>query len=119
MVIKSINPYDNTLIKEYKNHSDDEVQKLIEKKSNSEFLSWKTHTYSYRSEIILKIAEKLKLEADIHAKMISLEMGKPITESKAEVFKCVWVLEFYAHNTSEFLKSESIESDYSKKLYTI
>ena len=113
MVIKSINPYDNTLIKEYKNHSDDEVQKLIEK-SNSEFLSWKTHTYSYRAEIILKIAEKLKLEADIHAKMISLEMGKPITESKAEVFKCVWVLEFYAHNTSEFLKSESIESDYSK-----
>ena len=67
MVIKSINPYDNTLIKEYKNHSDDEVQKLIEK-SNSEFLSWKTHTYSYRAEIILKIAEKLKLEADIHAK---------------------------------------------------
>ena len=37
MAIKSINPYDNTLIKEYKNHSDAEVQKVIEK-SNSEFL---------------------------------------------------------------------------------
>ena len=113
MLIKSINPYDNSLIKEYKNHTNDEVQKIIDN-SNSEFLLWKTHSFDYRKDIILKIAEKLKLDADSHAKMITLEMGKPISESKAEILKCIWVLEYYAHNASEFLKPESIESDYSK-----
>ena len=113
MLIKSINPYDNSLIKEYKNHTNDEVQNIIDD-SNSEFLLWKTHSFDYRKDIILKIAEKLKLDADSHAKMITLEMGKPISESKAEILKCIWVLEYYAHNASEFLKPESIESDYSK-----
>ena len=37
-------PYDNSLIKEHKSHTNDEVQNIIDD-SNSEFLLWKTHSF--------------------------------------------------------------------------
>ena len=46
--------------------------------------------------------------------MITREIGKPISESKAEVLKCVWVLKYFAHNSEEFLKKKQIKTDYSE-----
>ena len=112
MKIKSINPANNSIIKEYNSYSDQTVNDMISQ-SNQDFLAWRTLSFEHRKDILLKIAQKLKTDINKHAKMISLEMGKPIKESKAEILKCVWVIEYYAKNASEFLKPETIKSDYS------
>ena len=111
MKIKSINPANKSIIKEYNLHSDKTVIELIEQ-STQDFLVWKNLSFDKRKNILLKIGKKLEQDVEKHAKMISLEMGKPIKESRAEVLKCVWVIEYYAENASEFLKPEKIESDY-------
>jgi succinate-semialdehyde dehydrogenase/glutarate-semialdehyde dehydrogenase len=46
--------------------------------------------------------------------MITLEMGKPISEAKAEILKCAWVCDYYADHASEFLAPESFETDATK-----
>ena len=112
MKIISINPFDNSTIKEYDTYSNQTVDDIIAK-SNKDFLIWKNLSFNDRKEILLKIGVKLKKDLEKHAKMISLEMGKPIKESRAEILKCVWVIEYYAENASEFLKPETIKSDYS------
>ena len=112
MKIKSINPFNNSIIKEYDSYSDKTVNEIINK-SYKDFLLWKDLSFDKRKEILLKIAQKLKNDIEKHSKMISLEMGKPIKESRSEILKCVWVIEYYAENASEFLKPESIKSDYS------
>ena len=112
MKIKSINPANNSIIKEYDSYSDKTVNQII-KRSHEDFLLWKLLSFDNRKAILLKMAQKLKDDVEKHAKMISLEMGKPIKESRAEVLKCVWVIEYYAENASDFLKPETIKSDYS------
>jgi len=112
MKIKSINPANNSIIKEYDLYSDQTVNKMINH-SHEDFLLWKLLSFDKRRSILLKMAQKLKDDVEKHAKMISLEMGKPIKESRAEVLKCVWVIEYYAENASDFLKPETIKSDYS------
>ena len=112
MKIKSINPANNSVIKEYESYSDQAVNTMINQ-SHEDFLLWKLLSFDKRRDILLKMAQKLKDDVEKHAKMISLEMGKPIKESRAEVLKCVWVVEYYAENASDFLKPETIKSDYS------
>ena len=60
----------------------------------------------------MSVGKKLKSELDIHSRMISTEMGKPITESRAEVLKCIWVIEFYIKNAKKFLENEYIDTEY-------
>ena len=45
---------------------------------------------------------------------MTLEMGKPINQSKAEIEKCAWACEYYAANAEKFLADEIIITDASR-----
>lgn len=111
--MKSINPATNKLIKEYPELSPEKVQVILTKVDN-EWQHWKTTSFANRSRLMLQLALELRGNIDRYAKMISQEMGKPITESRAEVEKSAWVCEYYAENAEQMLTDEVIESDASK-----
>ena len=113
MSLKSINPATGEIISEYQKYSDNYVYSIIDDVSN-DFLIWKNISFDDRKNILIAIGEKLKSDIEIHSKMISIEMGKPIMESRAEVLKCIWVIEYYAENAEKFLEKEIIKSDYAE-----
>jgi len=113
MSLKSINPATGEIINEYQKYSDNYVCSIIDDVSN-DFLIWKNISFDDRKNILISIGEKLKSDIEIHSKMISIEMGKPIMESRAEVLKCIWVIEYYAENAKKFLEKEIIKSNYAE-----
>ena len=113
MSLKSINPATGILIDEYQLYSDSQVGIIIDNVS-SDFAIWKDLPFCERKNILINISKKMKSDIDFHSKMISNEMGKPIVESRAEILKCIWVVEYYAENAEFFLEKEFIESDFSE-----
>ena len=113
MSLKSINPATGKIIDEYQEYSNSDVDSIIDNVSN-EFFIWKNISFDERKNILLLIGDKMKSNIDTHSKMISIEMGKPIVESRAEILKCIWVIEYYAKNAEKFLDKEIINSDYTE-----
>jgi len=113
--MKAINPATGELIKDYTEHTDNEVDQIIDS-VHEEFLRWRETSFSFRGELMHKTGEILRKNKEKYATTMTLEMGKVISESRAEVDKCAWVCDFYADNAEEFLKDEIIESDASRSL---
>ncbi|MTE27708.1 NAD-dependent succinate-semialdehyde dehydrogenase [Winogradskyella ouciana] len=108
--INTNNPYNGEHIKTYKLDSKVVLNKKLEL-ANATFKSWKLLEISERAKLLQKLADELLADKDSLSKLITLEMGKPITESKAEIEKCAFLIQFYAHNADQFLADAIIETD--------
>ncbi|MFT5336886.1 MAG: succinate-semialdehyde dehydrogenase/glutarate-semialdehyde dehydrogenase, partial [Luteibaculaceae bacterium] len=113
MQFNSINPFDGKQVGSYVALTNEELDARLEKSANV-FKSWRKVAMAKRSELMLAAGKVLKDNVEQYAKMISLEMGKPIGESRAEINKCAWVCDYYAENAADFLQDEIIASDASK-----
>ena len=107
---KSINPYSGNLIKEYKAHTKDQVHQMLDK-SDAVFKEWRKKDLAEKSELIRKVGELLEERKQEYGNLITDEMGKPISESIAEIEKCAWLCEFYAVNAEDFLADEVIDTE--------
>ena len=112
--MKSINPYNNEVLKEYEDHTQEQVNEGIEK-AHRAFLEWRETGFSERSKLMHKAANVLNDNKEKYAKIISLEMGKVIKEARAEVEKCAWVCEYYADKAAGFLADTPLEMPDNKK----
>lgn len=114
--VTSVNPYNKEEIASYKTFSIAQIQSILEK-ADERFYSWRETTFKERSKLMLAAASELKKNKEEYAKVITLEVGKPITQSLAEVEKCAWVCEYYAKEAQAHLANEFIETD-AHKSYT-
>ncbi|PQJ81168.1 NAD-dependent succinate-semialdehyde dehydrogenase [Polaribacter glomeratus] len=110
MEFKSINPYNNQQVGNYTALTEVELDKKLSK-SQKAFTTWRNVPIAERCALIKKAGQILRNHVEEYAKMITLEMGKPIAESRAEVNKCAWVCDYYADNGETFLANEIIATD--------
>ncbi|OOG77471.1 NAD-dependent succinate-semialdehyde dehydrogenase [Algoriphagus sp. A40] len=112
--IQSINPWTGEVTKEFEPLSLREIEIKTEAAAKS-FESWKNTPISERAGLMKKAGEILRKNKEAYARLITLEMGKIIRESRAEIEKCAWACEYYAENAAEFLSSEKISLPDGKK----
>ncbi|MFT5754804.1 MAG: succinate-semialdehyde dehydrogenase/glutarate-semialdehyde dehydrogenase, partial [Flavobacterium sp.] len=112
MKFKSINPYNNQEVGEYTALTEEELKMKLDK-SQAAFTSWSNVPLAKRCQLIKKAGQVLRDNTEEYATMITLEMGKPIKESRAEISKCALVCDYYAENSEAFLADEVIISDAS------
>ncbi len=115
--LKSINPMNGEVIKEYNLDDSGEVtSKII--RAQAKFDHWHRHTFAHRAQYMHAVADVLRKNQDEYAKLMALEMGKPINAGRAEIEKCAWCCDYYADNARRFLKREIIPTDASLSYVT-
>lgn len=113
MGLVSINPANGELIKEYRVWGPGEISDTLDRVHNA-WISWRSTSFGERSRLMGELASVLRSERDELARMITLEMGKPIGEARGEIDKCAAACDYYAQNAESFLRQEMIDSDASK-----
>ena len=113
MTLTAINPANGEPIKTYEETPFDNVVKCIEGAQQA-FDVWKKTGLSQRTECMKRASRILTENKEAYAKIMAMEMGKPIRQGRAEVEKCAWVCEYYADNAFNMLQPEKIETDARK-----
>src|ERR1044071_7251025 len=112
--IRTINPATNQVLAEYDNMTNDEIKTIIQK-SKSTFQEWKKDI-GKRSIFLHNLSAQLRKDREKLATIATQEMGKPIKESRLEIDKCAWAVEFYAYNGELYLSGEALNSDAIKTM---
>jgi succinate-semialdehyde dehydrogenase/glutarate-semialdehyde dehydrogenase len=102
MAIATVNPTTGSTEMIIEPHSAEEVQARIAEAAEAARLLRGT-TFAQRAQWMLAAADILEDQAEGLGELITVEMGKPIAQSIAEVHKCVKAMRFYAADAEEFL----------------
>ena len=113
--MKSINPTTNEIIRDYPEHSAEEVKQIIQQVQTA-WLSWKETTMEYRAKLFKNLASILRTKKEAYGRLMTLEMGKIIRESVAEVEKCANACDYYAEHADSLLKDQVLQTDASRTL---
>jgi succinate-semialdehyde dehydrogenase/glutarate-semialdehyde dehydrogenase len=102
MAYQSVNPYDGKTLKTFKELTDKEFEAKIAA-AQACFETWRHKPYAERAAIVAKAAAILHERADEFARIMTLEMGKRISEARGEVEFSSRILTYYAKNAERFL----------------
>lgn len=116
--INSVNPWSGEILKEFSPTNPKELEKKLSTAQES-FESWRLVSLDKKALLMHAAANVLREKKEDYARIISLEMGKVIKESRAEVEKCAWVCDFYAEKAAEFLAPEQLTLPDRKKAKVI
>ncbi len=108
--MKSINPYNQEVVFEHKEFTIKQVEEAVEK-SQYAFKEWRKTSFENRAKLFLALADVLNKNKAKYAEVMTLEIGKPISQGIAEIEKCVWVCRYYAENAEKQLSANKVSTD--------
>ncbi len=117
MNFKTINPATGEVLKEYTTVNTSAAIRVA-REVHDAFPTWKKTDISERAALLKKLATVLRKHKDVYARLMTMEMGKPITRGIAEIEKCAWTAEVYAERGEEWLEEETVAADGKKNLVT-
>ena len=113
--LESINPATEEVLASFAVQTEVEIEDAVHRADMAQ-REWRRRSFEERAAPMRRLADHLTdLRADF-AHLITLEMGKPIAEARAEIDKCAWACLYYADNAARFLQDEVVETNASRSL---
>ena len=113
MPIASINPSTGETLKTFDALSAQQLEEKLQLAADT-FRTYRRTTFAERTPMMLRAAEILETRKHEFAKVMTLEMGKPIKAAVSEAEKCAWVCRYYAETASQHLADEVVETNARK-----
>src|SRR5205085_3222570 len=110
MAIATINPATGETLKEFAPLNETELDARLQRAAES-FRAYRRTSFAERAGWMLLAAGILEEEKDTFARLMTVEMGKPIKAAGEEAAKCAWVCRYYAETAAEHLADEPVETN--------
>ncbi|MGE5524189.1 MAG: NAD-dependent succinate-semialdehyde dehydrogenase [Rhodospirillaceae bacterium] len=110
MSIQSINPATGEKLDSYEEMSRATVDGIIEQVHEA-FLVWRRVPFDERARPMRSAAQILRERAEIYARLMAQEMGKPVRDGIAEAQKCAVACEYYAEHAGKFLARDPVQTE--------
>ena len=108
--MKTLNPATGETLRTFDELGDAELDARIGNAAAAA-AAYRYTSFDERSAHMLRAAEILQKEKGDFGRLMTLEMGKPITAAIAEVEKCAWVCRYYAQHAADQLGDQDVETD--------
>ena len=106
-MLRSINPYNQALLAEFQPDDLSAIDRKL-KKADQAFQMWKKKDFGLRASSLKNAGAILLKNRDAYARTMTMEMGKILSEAKAEVEKCAAACDFFADHAETFLKDRPV-----------
>jgi len=113
----SINPYDQSVIAEFPLHRDADIDKKLTRAATA-FDHWRKETIAKRCALLQNVSNLLREHKEEYAQTITREMGKVITEARAEIEKCAVTCDYYAAHSERLLTDTMLTTDARRSYIT-
>jgi succinate-semialdehyde dehydrogenase/glutarate-semialdehyde dehydrogenase len=113
MSLQSVNPTSGERVREYPEMGDDQLRMALLEASCA-FAGWRRTSFAVRAEKMRAVADRLDRRKDELARLMAVEMGKPLAQGYAELEKCAWTCRYFADNAERFLAPEQVATDASR-----
>jgi acyl-CoA reductase-like NAD-dependent aldehyde dehydrogenase len=110
MSITSINPATGDVIETFEPFTATQIDETLTR-ARKTYSQWRATSFAERSALMRQVSAVLRAQKDALARVATLEMGKPIGESLAEVEKCAWNCDYYAEHAEKFLAPEPVATN--------
>ncbi len=105
MTFDSINPATDERVVSFPETRPDEMEAALARATRAAG-AWRAHSARERGALLHKVGAVLRGGRDCYADIITLEVGKPVTEARAEIEKCAWACDYYAEHGERLLADE-------------
>ncbi len=109
-LVKVVNPSTGKVFETFPITTKEQVNAKVEK-AREAFKSWSRLDVDERTLYLQRFAEMLRKHKEEYGRTMTMEMGKIIRESLAEIEKCATAADYFAQNSKAFLTPEQATTD--------
>lgn len=110
MSIESINPTTEEVLARFDEFTAAQTAEAVHQVAAA-FRGWAASSFAERGAPLRRAAAYLREHNERFARLITLEMGKPITQAAAEIEKCAWNCDFFADNAERLLADRPVATN--------
>jgi succinate-semialdehyde dehydrogenase/glutarate-semialdehyde dehydrogenase len=113
MALDSVNPTTGKVLQSYPEMTREEAAAAVEA-AHRAFSCWRDGDTAARTPLMQAAARLLRERKEELARLMALEMGKPLADGRSEVDKCAWACDYFAEQAAGLLAPEPVATDASK-----
>jgi succinate-semialdehyde dehydrogenase / glutarate-semialdehyde dehydrogenase len=105
---RTVNPATGEHVQSFDTATDAQAEDLLAA-AHAAFPSWRATSLSHRIQLFHRMADLIEAKRDELARLVTLEMGKPLYQSAGEVPAASAMFRYYAESAAELLADEYTE----------